>query len=338
MSPRSFAALAVATALVLVLAIGTYAAQNQWSQARASGASLFPGLAAQSGRIAKIEIKQGERAVTLARDKEAWVLADRAGYPAKPEPVRALLVKLAQAELVEPKTRSKDRYGLLELEDPAGKDAKSRLVRLLDDKDGVIAEAVVGKKRVDAFGPNKGGTYVRKPADAQTWLANTDLDVPAAVREWVQPNVFELVAAKIAGVTIQIAGEEPLRIAREAGDGGKHTLVGMPDGKKLKEGAGVDGIVRAISSIDLEDVRKLDPAAAGETSVVKVEGDGGLVATLTFKKAGEDHWLSISATGEGDAKKAADEILARVQGWEFKLPAGRASSILKRRADLFEAS
>ena len=72
MKPTSFAALAVATALVLAIAIVTYGAQNRWSQAKVSGASLFPNLAAQAPRIAKIELKQGEKALTLARDKDAW--------------------------------------------------------------------------------------------------------------------------------------------------------------------------------------------------------------------------------------------------------------------------
>jgi hypothetical protein len=105
---------------------------------------------------------------------------------------------------------------LLELEDPAAKDAKSRLLRLLDDKGGVIAEAVVGKKRLDAFGGNKSGTYVRKPGDAQTWLANADLDVSVAMRDWVQTGVLDVPAAKIAKVTVEIPGEEPLVIARDA--------------------------------------------------------------------------------------------------------------------------
>ncbi len=261
MKPTSFAALAVATALVLAIAIVTYGAQNRWSQAKVSGASLFPNLAAQAPRIAKIELKQGEKALTLARDKDAWSLADRGGYPAKADAVRALLVKVAQAELVEGKTSNKERYAQLELEDPAGKDAKSRLLRIADDKGAAIAEAIVGKKRHDAFGASKGGTYVRKPGDAQTWLSNADLDVSLAVRDWVQPSLLELGAAKIAKLTIEVPGEEPLVIERDAANTGKHTLVGIPDGKKLKEGAGIDGIVRAAGSIDLEDVRK--PAAPG---------------------------------------------------------------------------
>jgi hypothetical protein len=341
MKPTQFAALTVITVLAVVIAIATYAAQNRWSQPKVSGAGLLPGLAAQAERIAKVEIRQGEKAMTLARGKDGWTLADRGGYPAKAESVRALLVKLAQAELIEPKTRLPERHGLLDLEDPAGKDAKSRLLRVLDDKGGAIAEVVIGKRRYDAFGSSKGGTYVRRPGDVQTWLSNADLDAPLAVRDWVaQAGLFDLAAAKVAKVTVEIAGEEPLVIERDAADAAKHKLVGLPEGKKLKEGAGIDAIVRAAASIDLDDVRKAaDPPPAGETSTVKVEGDGGLDVTVKLRKEGADYWVALEAAGtEGDAKKTAEEIAARTKGWEFKVPASKAQSILKRRADLFEAT
>ncbi len=340
MKPASFAALAVVTVLALAIAIATYGAQNRWSQAKVSGASLAPNLAAQASRIAKIELKQGDKTLTLARDKDAWSLADRGGYPVKADAVRALLVKIAQAELVEGKTSNKERYAQLELEDPAAKDAKSRLVRVLDDKGAAIVETIVGKKRFDAFGASKGGTYVRKSGEAQTWLSNADLDVSLAVRDWVQPGVLDLAAAKIAKVTIEIPGEESLVIARDEKDASKHTLSAIPDGKKLKEGAAIDGIVRAVGSIELEDVRK--PAApgtpGGEAGVAKIEADGGLAVTMRLRKEGEDHWLALEATGDGDAKKSADDIAAKAQGWEFKVPAAKAQAILKRRVDLFEGS
>src|SRR4249919_301459 len=144
MKPTAFAALAVVTVLAMVVAIATYGAQNRWSQVKVSGASLAPNLAAQSARIAKIELKQGDKTLTLARDKDAWSLADRGGYPVKTDAVRALLIKVAQAELVESKTSNKERYAQLELEDPAAKDAKSRLLRVTDDKGAPIVEAIVG--------------------------------------------------------------------------------------------------------------------------------------------------------------------------------------------------
>lgn len=340
MRPQSFAALAVVTVAAAIIAVTTYAAQNRWSQVKVSGASLFPGLAAQASGIARIELKQGDKSLVLARDKDTWTVSDRGGYPAKPEAVRGLLVKLANAELVEGKTRNKDRYGLLELEDPAAKDAKSRLLRLLDEKGGVIAETIVGKKRFDAFGGSKSATYVRRPNDAQTWLSNADLDVSPSVRDWVQAGVLDVGTAKIAKLTLEIPGEEPLVIARDAGDATKYALVGMPEGKKLKEGAGIDAIVRAAGNIELEDVRKAAATTPpGEVSVARIEADGGLSVTLKLRREGEDSWVSVEAAGaESDAKKTAEDIGKRTQGWEYKVPSYKAQSILKRRADLFEAS
>ena len=107
------------------------------------------------------------------------------------------------------------------------------------------------------------------------------------MRDWVQPGLLDLAASKIAKATIEIPGEEPLVIARDEKDAGKHTLVGIPDGKKLKEGAGIDGIVRAAGSIELEDVRKPPAAPGGEAGVAKIEADGGLAVALRLRKEGE---------------------------------------------------
>jgi hypothetical protein len=73
--------------------------------------------------------------------------------------------------------------------------------------------------------------------------------------------------------------------------------------------------------------------------VAKVEGADGLATTLRLRKDGNATWLSVAvAGGEGDAKKTAEEITARTQGWEFKIPTSKAEAILKKRADLVEAS
>jgi hypothetical protein len=335
MKPRPFAALVVVTALALLFAIVSYASNSRWAPTRLSGTALLPGLAAQADKVAKVEIGQAGKTLTLARDKQSWALADRANYPAKSESVRGLIVKLAEAETIEPKTQNKDRFALLELEDPAAKDAKSRLVRLFDDKGGLVAEVVVGKRRFDAFGANKSGTYMRKPGEEQTWLTSADVDVGLGVREWVKPQVLDLTSSKIASVSIEIPGEEPLKITRE---GDKHTLADIPKGKKLKQGASVDSIVRAAGSIDLEDVRKLEGASGTDAGVAKIESDGGLGVTLKLRKQGDDYWVSLTAAGEGDSKATAEEITKRTQGWEFKIPSSKAEAILKRRADLTESS
>ena len=263
------------------------------------------------------------------------MLADRGGYPAKAEPVRTLLVRLAEAQLVEPKTRKSDRFAMLELEDAGAKDTKSREVRLLDQQGTLIAQAIIGKKRMDAFGLSKAGTYVRWPEDQQAWLANTDVEVSATVRDWVQTTLLDLEAAKISAVAVEIPNEAPLQIERDAG---KHKLVAVPEGKKLKQGADIDALVRAVGTVEFEDLRKADPAASGDVSTARVQADGGLAVTLRLRKDGDDTWVSVTASGEGEAKKTADDITNHCQGWEFKIAPAKATAILKRPADFFEAS
>lgn len=353
MTPRTFVYLAVAAVLSVLFAIVSYASNNQWSTGKATGDKLFPVLATDASQIATVEVRQGDDAVALERAGGSWSVKNRGGYPADPSKVRTLLVGLAEADLIETKTRRPDRYAVLELEDPADKGAKSRLVRLTGAKGNVIAEVVIGKKRQEVLGTGKGGTYVRKLGDPQTWLANSELDASAAAKDWMKTTVLTTEAAKISRIIIEVPGEEPLRIEREAApqkDGkdvkeapdpaaGKLRFVGFPgEGKKLKDASAAEAVARALGSIDMEDVRKLDaPLAGAGVSTVKIELADGPTTTLRLRKDGDSHWLSVTAVGANDdAKKLAEEITKRTQGWEYRLPANKAESILKKRADLVE--
>lgn len=355
MTPRNFVYLSIAAALSVLFAVVSFASNNQWSTGKAAGAKLLPTLVSDASQIATIEVRQGDNVMVLERAGGSWSLKNRGNYAADPSRVRTLLVGLAEADLIESKTRRPDRYAALELEDPADKSAKSRLVRLLGAKGNVMGEVVIGKKRLDLLGTGKSGTYVRKPGDPQTWLANAELDASAVAKDWLKTSVYTADAAKISRVSIEIPGEQALRIERQAAPvkddkdakqsvpdpaAGKLQFAGFPPAdKKLKDAGAAESIARALASIDMDDVRKLDaaPAAAG-VSTVKIESADGPATTLRLRKDGDAHWLSIAATGEGEAKKAADEINQRTQGWEFKIPASKADSILKKRADLLEAA
>jgi hypothetical protein len=365
--PHQFVVLAAASAVSVVLALGVYASTNRWSAGKVEGATFLPELAKGINTVGAIEVTQGGQTLTIERAGQAWKVRDRGGYPAKPETARTLLVALAQSQLIEPRTSVRDKLALLELEDPAGKDAKSRRVRVLDTSGKPISDVVLGKTRYEAFGSGKGGMYVRRAADTQSWLATGDPRVTADIKDWVDIKVFASDATKATRLTIDNPGEESLVIERtppeaneppkdataEAKDAnappkppappskdGKFRLAAMPDGKKLKQGVTMDSIIESFGSIDLEDVRKLEATPTGNTvQVLKLESEGGPAVTFRLRKDGDASWLSFSAAGsEGEAKKKADEINAKAQGWEFKIPSWKAEQIGKRRADLFETS
>lgn len=336
--PQHFVALAIAALASLLLSVALYASTYSFNTGKVEGTLLLPDLARQGDRIATVELRQGERKLTLQRNANAWRVAEREGYPANPDRVRALLIALSQSQLVEPRTALKDKWKLLELEDPAAKDAKSRAVRILDAKGAVLGDIVLGKARYDAFGPGKGGFYVRRPAEAQTWLAMGDPKGGLDLKDWISLTAFEIDTATISRVTIEHPGEEPIVVEKADGKEAKFKLAKpIPEGMKLKQGFTIDQVGGGFSAIELEDVRRLAASATGDkVSVIKLEADGGLTVTFRLRKEGEASWLSLTAAGSGDAAKKAEPINARAKDWEFKIPQWKVDQIARRMADMIE--
>jgi Domain of unknown function (DUF4340) len=336
--PKQFTALAGVTIVAVLLAAILYASANRFSPGGIEGQPLVPELQRAVNTVAAIEVTQGDKKLTVERAGEQWKVKERAGFPANAEKARTLVLQLSNAQLIDPKTANKDRYSLLELEDPTAKDAKSRQVRILDDKGKPLADVILGKSRHDAFGSGRSGFYVRRTGDAQTWLASGEPKAAAEVRDWVQTGVFNTDTSKISRLAIEHPGEAPLVIEKGTDEKEKFKLAQIPDGKKVKQGT-VDPIPQAFSSIDMEDVRKLDATPTGDkVSVLTLESEGGPKVTFRLRKEDGGAWLSLTATGDGDAKKAADDINAKATGWEFKIPTWKADAIGKRAADLFETS
>lgn len=341
MTPKLFTGLTVAAVGSLLLAAVVHGRADSWSPGGASGTKLLPTLSRDAEKIQTVTLKQGAQSLTIERKGQAWTLKDRGGYPVDGDRVRAMLLKLTAAELVDRKTRNPERFAVLELDDPATKDAKSRLLTVADDKGRPLAELIVGKRSAEQFGSGKGGTYVRRPNDKDTWLVNAEIDVPTAVNQWVDTTIFEAEIAKVQSVKVEIAQKPAFAINREAGkpaNKDSYKLAGMPEGKKLKSDYTLEDIVNAFARVELEDVRKIPEAApdhtAGQTAVF--EAEGGLKITMAVRSQGEDRWAVVTATGDGDTKAAADKVNARAAGWEFKLPTWKADQIFKKQADLHD--
>ena len=342
MTPKMFTRLTVTALGSLLLAAVVHTRADSWSSGGATGLKLLPTLQRDMSRLSTITIKQGTQSITLERKGEAWSVKDRGGYPVQGERVRALLLRLADAELVDRKTRNPDRFAMLELADIGGAEAKSRLLALADDKARPLAELLIGKRSVEQFAAGKGGTYIRKPGDRETWLVNAEIDINPAVNTWVDTTVFEAQIAQVKRVEVDLGGAERVIIDREAGKpAGKdaYKLAGMPEGKKLKSEYTLEDLVNAFARVELEDVRKPVPPAAGATVPVSAvyETENGAKITMRVRSDGDARWAIIEATGaESDAKTAADAVNKRTAGWEFRLPGWKYDQIYKKQNDLIE--
>lgn len=338
-TPRLFFGLAIAAAASLAAAGAIYATSNTWSAGEVSGEALFPKLADAANTVTTVELTQGGKTLTLTRQEDRWLAREHGGFAVQPEEVRALIVKLARAELIEAKTRNPDKYALLGLADPAAKDGEARLVKLLGGDGKVVAEAVLGKKRQDAFGGGRSGLYVRKPGRPQTWLADLDVDPKPGIKDWVDIKLIDIEPEQIRAVTLAHDGEVPVKIRKGAGKDAKFELADVPEGAKLKDSASAEAIAKGFARIELEDLRKLDMTPVGDNvGVARLETEDGLTVTFRLRKEKDGPWLSLTAEGTGKATDEATRLNARLKGWEYRIPAWKADSLFKRHADFFETS
>ena len=144
-----------------------------------TGGLAFPGLAPKLAQASRIEVTHQATTLVVARDGDRWGLADRGGYPVQGSKVRELTSGLAELRLVEPRTSDPAEYGRLGVDDATGKTATSNLLRMLDAAGNPLAALIVGHRRVRTQGDVPETIYVRRPGEAQAWLAEGRLPVDA---------------------------------------------------------------------------------------------------------------------------------------------------------------
>lgn len=337
MKPQHFVALLAAAVLSFAVAATAYVSTRPWTAA-GGGASetMLPALKSNVDKIAAIEMVQGSNVLKVAVKDGKWVIASGEDYPANVDAVRRLIFAASEASLVERKTAKPDLLGSLGVGDPKTPGASSRLIRFLDGSGAVIGEIIAGNAKNDAFGASKSGTYVRKPGDDQSWLANRSVDGSTTLSDWAKTRIIDLPTDSIKNASIEVAGQPAYAIVRDS-DGKTHRLDPMPAGKKLKYVNSVDEIIESASYVDFRSVRKAGKSdalpSAGKATLVT---DNGLKVELDARSDGKQAWLKITPSGEGDGKKAADAMAALVSGWEFEVPVSKMTGLLKKEADLLE--
>jgi len=338
MTPKEFATLATAAAISALAAVAVYSARIPWTAPSGKAAPLMADFDTVAPKVARIEIESGGATLALAKSGDAWQIASQGGYPASPEKVRALLIALGEARLDEPKTRNPDRWGLLDVDDPAAKNSKARLIKLEDGSGAVLSEIIAGKQRPGQPGATPGaatgGTYVRKPGDQQSWLASTTIVGGANLHDWAEQRVFETDTEKIKSLTVAVAGEAPYDIKRN--DDKSHVLADIPAGKKIKYVNLIDNILEAASFLELEGVRKATGTEGGDAGTVSFETDSGLKIAIKIRRDNDKTWATVTASGDSGSKDAADAITKRTAGWEFEVSPNKVSTMLKKKDDLLE--
>ena len=323
MKPTTFVILLAATAASVIAAGYAVLSESRIQAPRvAGGAPVFRSLLAHANDVQTASIASASGKFTIAHKGDGWVLVEKDDYPVAADKLRQLVAGLADLRLLEAKTDQADRHARLEVEDIAAKDAKSKQVTLAGADGKPLADLIVGKQNYTSDLNGLRGVYVRKPGDAQAWLAQGSVDVPTAAIDWIDRTVVDVGEDKIQRLQFEPAGAPAVTVSKADKAAPEYTLAPLPEGKSADPDA-VKRLTQVFAAVSLDDVRadkdtdKAVKAGAAEASTF----DGlTLKAELLAMEGGT--WLRLTASAAEGSAAAADAktINDRVAGWLFKLP------------------
>lgn len=329
MKTRTSVILAVAGAAVLVAGLLYGTGNREQQDTVPQGQLAFQNLVPKLQDAAEINIVHHGAALKLVRNNTVWGVAARSNYPADLAKVHKLTDALAELKLDEPRSANPDDYARLGVEDAEGKDANSTLIRVLDSSGAPIAALIAGHQHTGSHG-NGDGTYVRRPGEAQSWLAQGSLTASADPLDWLDTKIADAEAPEVTAMTVTRDGRSLSFVKKD----GHMTLTTPGDFPKLDQFK-LDDMAHGLQRMNLLDVR---PAPAPG----KLLGQGtmtiksGETFTVTVNTSSQEVWIQISATGEGAAKAAADALNARANGWAYKIDEWRQQSFVPSIDELKE--
>lgn len=312
------------------------------SAASSSLPKLFPSLADTVGSVAKVTIRarreSGEKTVELVRapagSTHLWAIANRAMFPASDDRVRELVRRLADLEVVEPKTKEPSLYARLGVEDPDASNATSILVTLSDEAGTPIASLIVGK-REDKLSqdPTSVGTYVRPQGEAQSSLVKGRVGPSADVADWFHREILREAQGTIASLVIQHpatsdgAPGETVTITRGGRGSDSLTWLERPSERELVEPMALHRPIRVIESLVIDDVVRadtLDFANASRATYTTL--DGGVLELRVLTKDAK-HYVHVRARHDPALVAPASDKFPQPTPEELAMVAGRFAQL-----------
>ena len=294
----------------------------------APGTLVFPGLAAklQSAEIVTITTKA--QTLDIIKKDGIWGLANRGGYPVQQDRLRELLTGLTELRVTEPRTADPAQYARLGVDDPNLPITTANLIRVLDGKGTLIAELIVGHRRVRTSGTVPESIYIRRPGEAQSWLAEGRLPADADPQLWFDRDITNIRKNDVATVLSTRIGATPLEFGRD----GDILLLKSPAEHPRLDEYRLEDVFRGLESLTLTDVKPLaasGPALPGEPvgTAVYTTTDG-MTVTVTVHREDVNVWASFKAEATGDAKPKAEALQKRIGPWAYQVGSWKEKSFV----------
>jgi hypothetical protein len=295
------------------------------SPAGKAGAPVFPDLVSHTADVSQIIVKRAPLEINIKKDGDVWRVAEKAGYPAKIDTVRSVVVGLSQLIREEEKTSRPEQYSKLGVEDPtppppdaADKNVpQSALITLKDDAGKTIAAAILGNPKYSqaGLGGNSGQQMFLRPAgEKAAWLVSGNVDVPREPVGWMETKFADIKRDRIKSFVITQPDSSVVNIGRDK-QADTFSVQNIPAGRELKDIGVGESLASTLTGLAFQDVAAASfvqpppapadpnaPALAsdlrpGPTIVVRTF-DGLVVTVKSVSKEGKA-WWTLSAGIDG---------------------------------------
>ncbi|MGH8172947.1 MAG: DUF4340 domain-containing protein, partial [Rhodanobacteraceae bacterium] len=286
MNQKILIGLAVAALAAIAIAIGINHANKPRSEGGEDEARyVAPELRDHVNDVNKVIITgpDNKTVATITRSGNSWSVAEKGNFPADTGKLREFLLKLADSKLIEPKTAVKDKYATLGVDDVSVKDTKGQQIEI--DGIGPPLKLIIGITNP------RGGTFVRRGGDAQSWLASGTLNVDKKAEDWLRKDISDIPAARIASVSITHPDGKVVRVAKDSPADSNLKLADVPKGREAGSEFAANGLASTLGGLHFEDVVPAKDAAPGDNPLKAryVAFDGVIVEVVAWEKDGKNY-------------------------------------------------
>ena len=293
------------------------------------GMPLLPSLANELNTVSELSLRKGSAtpAVTIHKQGEQWIVAERANYPADVSKLRKLLLALSDAKIREEKTSNPASYSVIGVEDPSLPGAAGTQIDVIaqDGKHAVIVGKSVGE-----------GSFVRRAGEKISYIVEPGISFEAEPRFWIDTRLLDLPADKIQRIEVKPAGGPSYMVHRIAApsDNNKSTasagapaaapfaLDGVPSGRKAADSALLAPSPTAFSGLAADDVAAAGDLDFSNPSIATLTMSDGKIVAFTGATIGDKRWIQV--TQPTDAA-----LTARTVGRAFEIPSYRYDAIFR---------
>ena len=287
MKTKTLYILIAAAVLALIVAMLMNRSSAPQSDVTEQAKPLLPGLKEHMNDVNGITLTGAgnKTLLTLRRDNDGWVIAEKSNYPVDMTKVREFLLKLSQATLLEQKTSNPKRFAELGVDDVKDNDAKGVLVDLAGLPQP--SKLIVGNYN----GGGGGGTFVRRDGDAQSWLANENLSVAKNASDWEKRDLADIAATRLRSVTLTSGDGKTLKVYKDQPSDANFKIADVPKGREASSEFAANNLGSVLANLRADDVAaaKDMPPADKPNKAQYTAFDGVHIDATLWQKDNKDY-------------------------------------------------